>query len=95
MALSYNPTSNVAVPLFGPGGDSGTFVGFDKANKMFIAQYLDDSIVPPAYVPKAVYRWAICKTNAGYYYTTLAWIMGSHSSDNPTCQKVDIVRVFL
>lgn len=94
MELTYSPTTNVAGPLFTP-SDSGTFVGFDKANKMFIPQYLDDSVVPAQYLSKAVYRWAICQTYLGYYYTTLAWIMGSHSADNPSCQKVDIVRVFV
>lgn len=95
MQLAYKDTSNVAVPLFQPGGDQGTFVGFDGKNRMFIGQGLDDSVVPPVYNTKPIYRWAICKTYYGYYYTTLAWIMGSHSADNPSCQKVDIVRVFV
>jgi hypothetical protein len=94
MQFSYNPGSNVAVPLFEP-SESGTFVGFDTDNKMFINQGLDDTVVPPAYVSKPIYRWAICKTNVGYYYTTLAWIMGPGHAENPTCQKVDIVRVFV
>lgn len=96
MQLSYNPTSNVAVPLFEP-SISGTFVGFDTDEKLFIAQYLDDTQLATAvvYDSKPIYRWAICKTYSGYYYTTLAWIMGPHSAENPSCQKVNVVRQFV
>lgn len=93
MQLSYDPTSNVAVPLFQP-TESGLGVGFDADNKLFIPQYVDDSQHTLVYKTSRIYRWAICNTDAGYFYTTLAWIMGPHSAENPSCQKVDVVRVF-
>jgi hypothetical protein len=97
MSLDYDPTTNVASPTFYPGFELGyTYVGFDKENKMFIAQGVDDTVVPPVYNVKPIYRWNICQTlYSSYYYTTLNWIMGPHSAENPTCQKVDIIRVFV
>jgi hypothetical protein len=94
MQLSYNPTSNVAVPLFEP-SYSGTAVGFDSSNKMYIQGFIDDTVTPPAVnVVKSYYRWYVCQTYVGYAYTTLAWVMGIHSPENPSCVKVDVVRVF-
>jgi hypothetical protein len=93
MSLSYNPTSNVALPLFTPSG-TGTSVGFDDQNKMFIPQYYDDTQSVGVFKTAPIYRWSICKTYYGYSYTTLAWIMGPGSAGNPTCQEVDVVRVF-
>jgi len=97
MQLSSTPTSNVGIPLFEPGGDDGTFVGFDKENKMFIGGYEDDTVSPIKYETKAYYRWFICTTQpTSYVYTTLAWVYGVHSHpQNPTCQKVDVIRQFL
>jgi hypothetical protein len=46
MSISSSLTSNVAVPLFTP-GDQYTQIGFDKDNKLFIPQYVDDTVVPP------------------------------------------------
>ena len=94
MQLSYDPTTNVAVPLFEP-ADSGTPVGFDASNKMYIQGYVDDTVTPPSEdTLKDYYRWYVCETYAGYEYTTLAWVLGSHSPENPSCVKVDVVRVF-
>ena len=31
----------------------------------------------------------------GYHYTALTWVMGVHSPQNPTCQKVNVKRVFV
>ena len=95
MQLSYNPTSNVAVPLFEP-GYGVTYVGFDRSNKMYIQGYIDDTVTPPSVNTSKNYnRWYICQTYAGYSYTTLAWVMGSHSPENPSCVKVDVVREFV
>lgn len=95
MSLEYNPASNVAVPLFAPGYDT-TYVGFDKDNKLYIPSYIDDTHAPPVAEgsEKDYYRWYICDTYAGYSYTTLAWTAGLHSPQNPSCKKVDVVRVF-
>jgi hypothetical protein len=41
------------------------------------------------------YRWYVCTTLVtSYTYSTLAWVLGSHSPQNPSCVKVDVVRVF-
>ena len=95
MRLEYNPTSNVAVPLFYP-DESATTVGFDKNDLLFIAGYVDDTVSPAKYESKAYYRWFVCTTNAGYTYETLAWVVGVHSHpQNPTCQSVNVKRVFI
>lgn len=97
MALSYNPASNVAIPLFGPSA-SGTTVAFTdngtQANLMAIPSYIDDTVVPTTYNATNNYRWVICQTNAGYQYTTAAWVMGDTAPENPSCVKADIKRVF-
>lgn len=96
MTLSYNPTSNVAVPLFSP-ESYGTLVAFDDSAKMNIQGYLDDRVYPPTAdgTSGAYYRWYSCTTYAGYTYTTLAWALGEYAPENPTCQKVDVQRVYV
>lgn len=86
-------TSNVAVPLFTPGLGS-TSVGFDSENRLFVFSYIDDTVSPPEYKVQGFYRWYVCLTNAGYTYTTLAWVVGPHSPENPSCVKVEVKRVF-
>jgi len=94
LSLSYNPTSNVAVPLFTPGYESTT-VSFLN-DQLYIPGYIDDTQVPAAVDGLKNYnRWYSCDTYAGYAYTTLAWLMGDGVPENPTCQKVDVVRVFI
>lgn len=93
--LTYNPASNVAVPEFSPGYGS-TEVAFDEDRKMNIQSYIDDRVVPPYEAGmKAYYRWYVCKTYVGYLYTTSAWVLGDHSPQNPSCVKVEVVRVFV
>lgn len=95
MQLTYNPASNVAVPMLTP-SEGGQEVAFDANNKLTIPQYIDDTQAPAPnpYVPKPLYRWYVCTTYEGYTYTTLAWALGKDVPQNPTCQKVDVVRVF-
>lgn len=99
MMLSYNPTSNVAVPLFFPGTDVGTtLVAFDECGKMNIQGWLDDRTYPlttMAGAPVPYYRWYACGTDAGYMYETLAWTMGEYPPENPSCQAVNVTRVFV
>jgi len=94
MSLSFNPTSNVAVPLFIPGYDI-TSVAFDKDEKMNIQGYVDDTVDPAKYEVQAYYRWYVCITYTGYTYSTLTWVTGPGAPQNPTCQKVDVKRVFI
>jgi len=94
--LSISPTifTNVAVPLFTP-AEYGTLVQFDKKNKLNIPGYIDDTVSPvDLNAPKDYYRWYVCDTYVGYAYTTLSWAVGKAAPQNPSCQKVDVVRVF-
>ena len=95
MELAYNPASNVAVPLLTP-SENGQEVAFDSEGKLAIAQYIDDTLAPAAnpYNPKLLYRWSVCTTYEGYTYTTLGWTLGKDAPQNPTCQEVDVVRVY-
>jgi hypothetical protein len=95
MELIYNPASNVAVPLLTP-SENGQEAAFDNDNKLSIAQYIDDTMAgsPNPYNPKLLYRWYVCTTYEGYTYQTLAWVLGSGAPQNPTCVKVDVLRVF-
>ena len=58
--------------------------------------YVDDTMDPIALDKlEIVYRWVLCETYVGYDYTTLAWVMGNGEPQNPTCQRVEVVRVFV
>ncbi|KAH6720676.1 hypothetical protein BKA61DRAFT_238333 [Leptodontidium sp. MPI-SDFR-AT-0119] len=95
LQLNPSPTSNVAVPLFFPGDGGFSSYGFDKEDKLFVAGYLDNSVSPPVYKTQAFYHWYACITNAGYIYQTLAWVVGPGAPENPSCQKVEVKRVFI
>jgi hypothetical protein len=84
----------VAIPLFSPSVEYSTPVGFDENGLMNIQNYLDDRVVPPTQSTKAYYRWYICTTYYGYTYQTLAWVLGQYPPENPSCQKVEVKRVF-
>jgi len=94
MSISTSLTSNVAVPLFTPGSQF-TSIGFDNDNMLFIPQYYDDTVVPPKFGSKPLQRWYACTTQDTYLYTTLAWVIGTQSPENPSCQKVKVKRVFV
>lgn len=46
---------------------------------------------------RAINRWFICDsvTWGGYRYRTLSWMMGGGMPQNPTCQGVNVTRVFV
>jgi hypothetical protein len=93
--LAYNPLSNVAIPILMPGYGNGQF-GFNESDYLSIGGYIDDTKgnSPPTSGNAAYYRWYICDTYYGYSYTTLAWLLGTGTPQNPTCMKVDVKRVF-
>lgn len=95
MRFSYNSGSNVALPIFLPGNSDYTQVSFDNDGKLGIGSFQDDTKPLPNYTPGYLYRWNVCTTYYGYLYSTLAWTVGIHSPQNPTCQKVDIYRKFV
>jgi hypothetical protein len=89
-------SSNVAVPIFYPGDSGGILVKFDSRNKLAITGWADDTISPINIgSQRDYYRWFACNTYYGYRYFTLAWVLGNKPPQNPSCQKVDVVRVFL
>ena len=94
MEFSYNPASNVAVPLFTPSA-GGQEIAFNE-DQLGVVTFSDDTITPPAEVPTFYFdRWYICETNAGYDYITLAWVLGDTTPENPSCVKAFINRVFV
>lgn len=96
MELAVNPVSNVAVPLFSPSDDQFTYVAFDATGKLNIKGYIDDTKVPLVLNQvKPYHRFWVCETYYGYRYQTLAWVWGNAQPQNPTCQKVEVVRVFV
>jgi hypothetical protein len=98
MMLSASDTSNIAVPIFLPSTNVPTYVHFDECDKMYIEQYVDDTVSPPVFLetPAKVMNWYICLTRWSYTYTTLAWKVGSTGEpQNPTCEKVEVERVWI
>ncbi|KAL9115817.1 MAG: hypothetical protein Q9227_000185 [Pyrenula ochraceoflavens] len=97
LSLYIDPASNVALPLFEPGVESTTYaVAFDEKGLLNIQSYVDDTTSPPTLQTKAYYRWYACQTYfLGYQYLNLAFVLGEAEPQNPTCQKVDVTRVFV
>lgn len=94
MSLIIDPGSNVALPLFGS-GNSPQMLGFDDENRMYITTDENDTVTPPKGVPaEMLCRWYTCQTLYGYTYTTLAWVYGKSPPENPSCQMVDVIRVW-
>ncbi|KAF2788400.1 hypothetical protein K505DRAFT_200301, partial [Melanomma pulvis-pyrius CBS 109.77] len=98
MGFSFDPSSNLAIPIISPGGNSATFVSFDSCGALYISDGIDDTTDPPGrdYPGKKLENWYICTTYWSYTYTTLAWKVGTPDvpPQNPTCQKVRVKRVF-
>lgn len=95
LIFDYNPTSNVAVPLFYP-QESGQLVAFDNNDLLNLQGYTDDTTSPITTAEIfTYYRWYTCATYVGYSYTTLAWALGNAAPENPSCVKVDVKRIFV
>jgi hypothetical protein len=95
MGLQLVPTSDVAAAMFGFAAEQ--IVSFDKSDLLTIVSNLDDTVSPPTHKTQPLYRWFICWTNQiGYYNQQLNWVVGVHTHpQNPTCQRVDVKRVFV
>ncbi|GAP89223.1 hypothetical protein SAMD00023353_1200570 [Rosellinia necatrix] len=97
MGLVYQPTSNVAAPLFGFSPDV-FLVGFNSEGELFGYNYVDDSKFAPGqpptdYTGKAYYQWAVCwQYFTGYFYQSVAWVQIG-APHNPTCEPVEITKV--
>lgn len=97
LGLSFDPTTNVALPLLWPGDTLATTMAFDSKNLLNIQGYVDDTVSPiVAGNYTAYYSWYSCNTYyAGYQYVTLAWVVGETKPQNPSCVKVDVKRKFI
>ncbi|CZT12994.1 uncharacterized protein RCO7_04285 [Rhynchosporium graminicola] len=100
MALGFLPWTNVAIAQVSFAGETGirSQVAFDDDCLMYINQYSDDTL-EPAYeylnTPVRLYRWYLCDTYySGYTYPSLTWVVGKAEPQNPTCQAVNVTRVF-
>ena len=97
MSLSLSATTNIANPTFFPGVTKYDVIAFDDDGFAYISAGLDDTISPPSYYSpnRKVKNWYICLTRWSYLYETLSWKVGlTGDPQNPSCQKVDVVRVF-
>lgn len=96
MIFYYDPSTNLALPLFEP-TDVPQQVGFDDRNVMHVQSNLDDTTDPPKSVEvRGLYRFYACTTYyTGYTYQTLTWLQGNGKPENPTCKKVEVVRKFI
>ncbi|KAK3114971.1 hypothetical protein LTR53_006150 [Teratosphaeriaceae sp. CCFEE 6253] len=100
MSLYFNPASNVAIPLFEPGtSGSTTPIAFDKRDRLNIPSYVDDTVTPPTASGTSIplRRWYVCQNYySGYSYVkSLSWVVGPGRPQNPSCEKVEVVRVFV
>jgi hypothetical protein len=102
MFLYYLPWTNVAIAEISFTGSGPIFppsVSFDQNSLMNIQASQDDRLEPAneaLAAPEVLYRWYICNTYfTGYMYSGLTWVLGDGEPQNPTCQKVDVERVFV
>jgi hypothetical protein len=90
--------SNVANANFFPGWNDPSTLSFEESGSMYITAYQDDTVNPTTYFnpPLHAKNWYICATKWSYSYDTLIWKIGLNGEpQNPACQYVDVVRVFL
>jgi len=97
MNIPFSGTSNIANPTFYPGTDNYDLIAFEEDGCAYIRASLDDTVSPPTWFDpsRKVKNWYICLTRWSYLYYTLSWKVGlTGEPQNPSCQKVDVVRVF-
>lgn len=97
LEFSYDPTTNVALPLLFPGSDRPQILAFDGNDELLVQGYIEYTTNPPsAGTPKAYKRWYACRTYySGYQYENLVWGLGPQAPENPTCVGVTVKRVFV
>lgn len=98
MKIQVNLASNIGIPIFSPGWADYSLVAFDECDEMYIQSYQDDTVTPPAVLNPAapLKSWYVCLTTWGYTYETLVWKVGQAGEpQNPSCQKVEVKRVFI
>ncbi|CAO2655924.1 Nn.00g047270.m01.CDS01 [Neocucurbitaria sp. VM-36] len=96
--FSYEPTTDIALPILLPGDDQAQQLAFDKNEKLTVQGYVDWTVSPPDGTggAKEYYRWYACLTYySGYQYETLAWGLGPGKPENPSCVEVSVRRMFV
>ena len=96
--FSYDPTTDIALPILGPGDEGAEQLAFDQYNRLTVQGYVDWTANPPNGNGnwKEYYRWYACRTYfTGYQYNALAWGLGPGQPENPTCVGVNVTRVFV
>lgn len=96
-SFNYDPTTDIAVPILGPGDQGAQQFSFDDKDELLIQGYIDWAANPPKAGNFTAYkRWYACTTYfAGYQYNNLAFGLGKHKPEDPTCVKVSVKRVFV
>lgn len=90
----YSLSSNVALPLFQT--TYGDLLTFTDDDFLAVPSFSDDTVTPPVSTSEtALQRWVVCTTYfSGYTYTSLAWVLGEAPAQNPSCQSVQVKRVY-
>ena len=93
-AFSYDPTTDLAVPIISPGDSGATMLAFDEQDDLTLQSYVPDINGTGSY--QNFYRWYACDTYYGSYtYNNLAWGLGASKPENPSCVSVNVTRVFV
>lgn len=97
MSMDAGLSSNVVNPTFYPNVEPYTLLAFDENGCAYISAGQDDTVSPPTYYDpsRKLNNWYICLTRWSYLYYTLSWKIGvTGEPQNPSCQKVDVMRIF-
>lgn len=95
--FSYDPATNVAIPILMPGSENPQLLAFDDQDRLNVQSSIDWAAAPPNSTrsTQALYRWYACQTYfSGYSYENLVWGLGPEQPQNPTCVSVGVKRVF-
>jgi hypothetical protein len=94
MTFSYNPTSNLVLPVIYPGDENPQSVAFDADDKLSIQGYVPGNNTGSW---QQYYRWYACAQTyySGYRYNNLGWGLGAAQPENPSCVAVNVTRVFI
>ena len=98
MDFYQHPGSNLADLIFSPGWDDYRPVSFETCGSMYIPIYQDDTVSPPAYYEptRKLKNWYICLTRFSYLYNALVFKIGvTGEPQNPTCELVEVLRVWV
>lgn len=98
MRLNYTRDGHL-ITLFELGQNGATMVGFDEEDKLFLWGCEDGSLMSQHEIHEdecyhAIYHWYVCMTEWKTKFETVGWAAGD-KPDDPTCQKVEIKRVFI